>query len=204
MHLERRYCKDTDAPYQSLGVRKADSVIRDIMGNVVTELRNIDVPKGWSQTAVDILAHKYFRKAGVPAATRKIPEKGVPSFLQRSMPHVAALAKLPAEERYGGETSAFAVFDRIAGAWGYWGWKGGYFANEDHARIFVDEIKYMLAAQIAAPNSPQWFNTGLHWAYGIEGAEQGHYYVDPEPRIRLLARATPMSAPSLMRALFSR
>ena len=66
----------------------------------------------------------------------------------------------------------------MAGAWTYWGWKGGYFDSEDDARAFFDEHCCMLAAQICAPNSPQWFNTGLHWAYGIDGPGQGHWFVD--------------------------
>ena len=94
------------------------------------------------------------------------------------MPDEAALAELPQAERFGSETSARQVFDRMAGAWTYWGWKGGYFDSEDDARAFYDEHCFMLAAQICAPNSPQWFNTGLHWAYGIDGPGQGHWYVD--------------------------
>ena len=70
------------------------------------------------------------------------------------------------------------VFDRLAGAWAYWGWKGGYFSTEADAQAYYDEMRYMLATQKGAPNSPQWFNTGLHWAYGIDGPAQGHYYVD--------------------------
>ena len=88
------------------------------------------------------------------------------------------LAALPADQRFGGETSARQVFHRMAGAWTYWGWKGGYFDSEADARTFYDEHCFMLAAQMAAPNSPQWFNTGLHWAYGIDGPGQGHWYVD--------------------------
>src|SRR4029453_1064605 len=87
-------------------------------------------------------------------------------------------AGLPQGQRFGSETSARQVFQRMAGAWTYWGWKGGYFDSEDDARAFFDEHRYMLAMQMAAPNSPQWFNTGLHWAYGIDGPSQGHHYVD--------------------------
>ncbi len=94
------------------------------------------------------------------------------------MPDEAALASLPEGERYGSETDARQVFDRLAGTWTYWGWKGGYFTTEEDARAFFDELRYMLARQMGAPNSPQWFNTGLHWAYGIDGPSQGHYYVD--------------------------
>ncbi len=178
MRIDRRFSKDWRAPYGAIPFRRADSEIRSFSGETIFEMRDTEVPKHWSQTAVDILAQKYLRKAGVPAATKKVREKGVPVFLQRSMPDVAALAKLPADERYGPETAAQQVFDRMAGAWTYWGWKGGYFTDEGAAKIYLDEMRAMLALQIGAPNSPQWFNTGLHWAYGIEGAGQGHYYVD--------------------------
>ncbi|MBM3606792.1 MAG: adenosylcobalamin-dependent ribonucleoside-diphosphate reductase, partial [Alphaproteobacteria bacterium] len=118
------------------------------------------------------------RKAGVPARLRRVREKDVPEFLWRSVPDEAALADLPEDQRSGGETSAAQVFDRLAGAWTYWGWKGGYFTTEADARAYNDEMRFMLARQMAAPNSPQWFNTGLHWAYGIDGPGQGHFYVD--------------------------
>ena len=102
----------------------------------------------------------------------------MPEWLRRKEADVAALADLPEDRRYGGETSARQVFDRLAGTWTYWGWKGGYFDGEDDARAFFDELRFMLARQYAAPNSPQWFNTGLHWAYGIDGPAQGHYFAD--------------------------
>jgi ribonucleoside-diphosphate reductase alpha chain len=98
--------------------------------------------------------------------------------LWRSVPDEEALAALPESERYGSETDARQVFDRLAGTWTYWGWKGGYFSTEEERAPFFDELRYMLAMQMGAPNSPQWFNTGLHWAYGIDGPSQGHYYVD--------------------------
>ena len=85
---------------------------------------------------------------------------------------------MPEKERFVGETSCKQVFDRLAGTWTYWGWKGGYFTSESDAQAFFDEHRYMLAMQMVAPNSPQWFNTGLHWAYGIDGPSQGHFYVD--------------------------
>ena len=180
MHVERRFSKDWGAPYGAIAFRRADSEIRSFSGEIIFEARDLEVPKDWSQTAVDILAQKYLRKAGVPAETRRVPEKGVPKFLQRSMPHVAALAKMPAEDRYGAETSSKQVFDRMAGAWAYWGWKAGYFSEEKDAEAFIDEMRAMMALQIGAPNSPQWFNTGLHWAYGIDGPGQGHFYIDHE------------------------
>ena len=138
-------------------------------------LDNIEVPEAWSQVAADVLAQKYFRKAGVPARLMRVAETGVPSFLWRSIPDNSALHQLPKAERYVSEISAKQVFDRLAGAWAYWGWKAGYFDGEEDARAYSDEMRFMLARQIAAPNSPQWFNTGLHWAYGVDGPSQGHY-----------------------------
>ena len=155
------------------------SEIRNPDGSVVFRLPDAVVPASWSQVATDVLAQKYYRKAGVPAATRKVREKGVPSWLQRSAPDDKALAALPASERTTGEKDCRAVFGRLAGCWTYWGHKHGYFDAEEDARAFHDEMCYMLAAQMGAPNSPQWFNTGLHWAYGINGPSQGHWFVDP-------------------------
>jgi ribonucleoside-diphosphate reductase alpha chain len=145
---------------------------------VVFRLENVEVPEFWSQVASDVLAQKYFRKAGVAARLKKVEEETVPSWLWRSVPDTEALTALPESERYVSELSAKQVFDRLAGCWTYWGWKGGYFTSEDDARAFYDELRFMLAKQMVAPNSPQWFNTGLHWAYGVDGPGQGHYYVD--------------------------
>src|ERR1700760_2660039 len=180
MRIERHYTNAGQSPYQGLEFRTTKSEIRNPDGSIVFSLDGIEVPAAWSQVAADVLAQKYFRKAGVPARLKRVEENGVPSFLWRSVPDEAALAELPKAERYVGETSAKQVFDRLAGAWTYWGWKGGYFDNEEDARAFFDEMRFMLAKQIAAPNSPQWFNTGLHWAYGVDGPAQGHYYVDHE------------------------
>ena len=183
MRIERRFTKpghagQERAAYAEIEFRKALSEIKNPDGSVVFRLDNIDVPAQFSQVAADILAQKYFRKAGVPARLKKVEENDVPSFLWRSIADEAELAKLPEAERYGSETDARQVFDRLSGTWTYWGWKGGYFKSEDDARSFRDELAYMLATQRVAPNSPQWFNTGLHWAYGIDGPGQGHYYVD--------------------------
>ncbi|PSJ61856.1 vitamin B12-dependent ribonucleotide reductase [Kumtagia ephedrae] len=179
MRIERRFTKSGQSPYAEIDFRKAVSEIKNPDGSVVFRLADIDVPQQFSQVAADILAQKYFRKAGVPARLKKVEETSVPSFLWRSVPDTEALAALPEAERYGSETDARQVFDRLAGTWAYWGWKGGYFASEEDARTFRDELAYMLATQRVAPNSPQWFNTGLHWAYGIDGPGQGHFYVDP-------------------------
>src|SRR5689334_21652708 len=178
MRIERRFTKAGQGAYADIEFRKATSEIKNPDGSVVFRLDNIDVPAQFSQVAADILAQKYFRKAGVPARLKKVEENDVPSFLWRSVADEAELQDLPEAERFGGETDARQVFDRLAGTWTYWGWKGGYFSSEGDAQAFFDEMRYMLAMQMAAPNSPQWFNTGLHWAYGIDGPSQGHYYVD--------------------------
>lgn len=178
MRIERRYTKAGQSPYASMAFRKATSEIRNPDGSVVFRLEGIDVPEHFSQVATDILAQKYFRKAGVPARLKKVEEETVPSFLWRGAADEKALGGLPEKERYIGEIDARQVFDRLAGTWTYWGWKGGYFDSEVDAQAFFDEHRYMLAMQMAAPNSPQWFNTGLHWAYGIDGPSQGHFYVD--------------------------
>jgi len=180
MRIERRFTKEGHSPYANIAFRKTSSEIRNPDGSVVFRLDNLSVPAHFSQVAADILAQKYFRKAGVPARLKRVEENTVPSWLWRSVPDTEALAHLPEDQRYGSETDSRQVFDRLAGTWTYWGWKHGYFTAERDARAFYDEMRYMLAKQMAAPNSPQWFNTGLHWAYGIDGPSQGHFYVDPQ------------------------
>ena len=170
MKIERRFTSPNEDAYSSIEFQKTTSEIRNPDGTIVFHLADLEVPSDWSQVAADVLAQKYFRKAGVPSATKAIKESGIPSFLRRHVP--------TDEATFGGETSAKQVFDRLAGAWAYWGWKGGYFSTEEDASAYFDEMRYMLATQRAAPNSPQWFNTGLHWSYGIDGPAQGHYYVD--------------------------
>ncbi len=170
MKIERKFTKAGQDAYSDLDFVTTVSEIRNPDGSVVFKLDNVEVPASWSQVASDVIAQKYFRKAGVPSATRPVKEKDVPEFLWRSVPAEGATME--------GETSSKQVFDRLAGAWAYWGWKGGYFSTEEDARAYFDEMRHMLASQRAAPNSPQWFNTGLHWAYGIDGPAQGHYYVD--------------------------
>ena len=171
MKIERRFTEAGQDAYAALEFVTTSSEIRNPDGTVVFRLDEVEVPRSWSQVASDVIAQKYFRKAGVPARLKRVPEEGVPEFLWRSVADGKSVAR-------GGETSAKQVFDRLAGAWVYWGWKGGYFTTEEDARAYFDEMRYMLARQMAAPNSPQWFNTGLHWAYGIDGPGQGHYYVD--------------------------
>lgn len=171
MEIKRKFTKSGQDAYASLDFVEATSEIRNPDGTIVFHQADIEVPASWSQVASDVIAQKYFRKAGVPARLKKVREKDVPEFLWRSVPADDKTAS-------GGETSSKQVFDRLAGAWAYWGWKGGYFSTEEDARAYFDEMRYMLASQRAAPNSPQWFNTGLNWAYGIDGPAQGHHYVD--------------------------
>jgi len=170
MKIDRAFTKEGHDAYEGIAFRTTTSEIRNPDGTVVFKLDDLEVPTAWSQVASDVIAQKYFRKAGVPSKIDRVKEKGVPEFLWRGKP-----AK---DAEMTGETSAKQVFDRLAGAWTYWGWKGGYFTTEADAQAYFDEMRFMLARQMAAPNSPQWFNTGLHWAYGIDGPAQGHHYVD--------------------------
>ncbi len=180
MKIARQFTTRGQDVYEAADFRLCTSEIRNPDGSVVFHMENVEVPAHFSQVAADIMAQKYFRKAGVPARLKRIEEEGVPSWLWRSVADEDALAELPVQERFGHETSVRQVYDRLAGTWTYWGWKGGYFDTEEDARAFYDEMRHMLLMQMAAPNSPQWFNTGLHWAYGIDGPGQGHSYVDFE------------------------
>ena len=190
MKFERRITSAEGGPYAGLSFKGVTSEIKNPDGSIVFRLEGIQVPDAWSQVASDVLAQKYFRKAGVPARLKKVEENDVPSFLWRSVADEEALAGLPENQRYGGETDSRQVFHRIVGCWAYWGFKDGYFGRgeegEANVRAFYDEMVAILARQMGAPNSPQWFNTGLHWAYGIDGPSQGHYRWDPA-----LGQATP-------------
>jgi ribonucleoside-diphosphate reductase alpha chain len=170
MRIRRQFTTEGRSRYEGIAFRHGTSEIRNPDGSVVFRQTDIEVPEDWSQVACDVLAQKYFRKAGIPVSLTPVPEEGAPEWLWR---------KAAKGGETTGETSAKQVFDRLAGTWTYWGWKGDYFDNEADARAFHDELCHMLATQKAAPNSPQWFNTGLHWAYGIDGPSQGHFYVDP-------------------------
>ena len=175
MRITRFFTNEGTSPYDSVEFRTTSSEIRNPDGSVVFEHRDIDVPASWSQVACDVLAQKYFRKAGVPARLKAVNEIDVPNWLWRRIPDEDALAELPEDERFVRESSAKEVFDRLAGTWTYWGWKAGYFDSEADAQAYFDEMRHMLCLQMCAPNSPQWFNTGLHWAYGIDGPAQGHH-----------------------------
>lgn len=178
MRIQRYFTKAEQSPYQGIEFQTVSSEIRDPDGSLIANAGEFKAPSGWSQMACDILAQKYFRKAGIPAALKSIQEEDVPTWLLRQEEDSSKLIKFKKIERYGGETDARQVFDRMAGCWTYWGWKGGYFDTESDAATYFDEMRIMLVTQMAAPNSPQWFNSGLNWAYGLTGKSQGHYYVD--------------------------
>lgn len=162
--IARFFTKEGETPYDYFSYERRDSVIKNPDGSVVFEIKGIEVPSSWSQLATDILAQKYVRKTGVPQKD----EKGKPLLDDEGKPVL------------GSETSIKQVVHRLAGTWRHWGEKYGYFASEEDAQAFYDELVYMLLDQRVAPNSPQWFNTGLAWAYNIKGEPQGHWYVDPE------------------------
>ncbi|MGB8908567.1 MAG: LAGLIDADG family homing endonuclease [Candidatus Cybelea sp.] len=177
MKFVRTYSTPGD-PYAGVTFEPRDSRIVNPDGSVIFEAKDVLVPATWSQVAVDVLAQKYCRKAGIPKATLRVAEEGVPEWLQRSIADGPALDALSRDDQFGYERDARQVFNRMAGCWTYWGWKHGYFDSENDAQIYYDEMCAMLARQIGAPNSPQFFNTGLYWAYGISGPAQGHWYVD--------------------------
>ncbi|GAB4017234.1 MAG: vitamin B12-dependent ribonucleotide reductase [Bdellovibrio sp.] len=171
MKITRQFTQEGKSPYAGLVFEKRTSEVRHVDGKKSKSME-VSVPNFWSQVATDIIAQKYFRRTGVPLKD----EKG------------KALLDENGKAITGGETDARQVFHRLAGCWRFWGEKYGYFDTKKDADAFQDELEYMLANQMAAPNSPQWFNTGLHWAYGITGSSQGHYYVDPKSG--KLARST--------------
>lgn len=159
LQFKRHFTKEGGNVFDMFEYDLRTSVIKNPAGDVVFEMKNVEVPKGWSQVATDILAQKYFRKAGVPSAR-------TPSEL--------------ADGTTGGETSIKQTVHRLANCWVKWGQRHHYFAGRKDAEIFYDEVCYMLLDQRVSPNSPQWFNTGLYETYKIKGRPQGHYYMDPE------------------------
>src|SRR5437763_401096 len=150
LQFRRRFTREGVNVFSQFEYDYRTSVIRNPTGEVVFEMNNVEVPKQWSQIATDILAQKYFRKASVPQADGSL----------------------------GRETSAKQVAHRLANCWRVWGERYGYFASFDDAQIFYEELVYSILNQMCVPNSPQWFNSGLHESYGITGKPQGHYYVD--------------------------
>ncbi len=152
MKIQRRFTRKGESPYQGITFEKRVSEIRNPDGKLFFRQEDVLVPSTWSQIATDILAQKYFRKTGVP---RRIAAGGQ-------------------------ENDARQVFHRLAHTWTDWGQRYGYFDSQEDRDSFYEELCFMLARQMAAPNSPQWFNTGLYTVYGIKGPAQGHYYVDPD------------------------
>jgi ribonucleoside-diphosphate reductase alpha chain len=150
LSFKRQFTKEGVSPYNMFEYDYRTSVIKNPSGEVVFQMDNVEVPKQWSQIATDILAQKYFRKAGVPQ-----PDGST-----------------------GRETTSKQVAHRMAHCWRVWGERNNYFTTEKDAQIFYDELVYSILNQACVPNSPQWFNTGLHEVYGITGKPQGHYYVD--------------------------
>ena len=176
--IERRFTTAGADPFDAFDWIEMSVEIRNPDGSLADEIHGVQLPSGFAGVPGKVCAQKYLRKAGVPAVLRKVAEDGVPGWLQRSEPDHEKLQTLAPEDRFVGETDGRELFRRLAGTWTYWGWNHGYFASETDARAFYDEMAYLIASQRSAPNSPQWFNTGLNWAYGITGPAQGHHYVD--------------------------
>ncbi|MBS0191129.1 MAG: adenosylcobalamin-dependent ribonucleoside-diphosphate reductase [Phycisphaerales bacterium] len=152
MKISRRFTTAGSDPFASVKWVKRSSKISNPDGSIVFEMKDAEVPESWSQLATDIMVSKYFRKAGVPQG----------------------------DGTTGPEKSAKQVIHRLAGCWRHWGEKHNYFDSAADAQAFYDELAYMMVHQICAPNSPQWFNTGLNFAYGISGPAQGHFVADPK------------------------
>ena len=194
MKINRYFTKSGQSPYEGIPFEPRKSEIRNPDGSTVFLMENVMVPAAWSQVATDILAQKYFRKAGLTGngvtgngsqatgkGKKKASDRNTATPQHRNTetdlsPQPSALSTQPADH----ETDSRQVFHRLAGCWRHWGEQHGYFDTEADAQAFYDELCHMLAKQISAPNSPQWFNTGLNFAYGITGPAQGHYYVDPK------------------------
>src|SRR5262245_14038484 len=172
MRISRRFTHEGQSPCAGIPFDSRVSEIKNPDGSTVFRQEGIAVPAAWSAVATDILAQKYFRKSGVP----QVGSDGTPLVDEKGR---AVLS---------GARDARQGFQRLAGCWTHWGERYGYFDTPADARSFYDELCHMLAAQIAAPNSPQWFNTGLHWAYELTGPAQGHHYVEPDTGV--LVRAT--------------
>ena len=164
LRIDRLFTKAGEDPLDSVEWSRRDSRITNPDGSVVFEMTEAEVPAGWSQVAADIMVSKYFRKAGVP----QVDDAGEPILDEDGSPAT------------GPERSARQVVTRLASTWRWWGEQHGYFRSADDADAFQDELAHMLVNQMAAPNSPQWFNTGLHHAYGLTGPAQGFWFVDPE------------------------
>ena len=164
MKITRRFTKAGQDAFRTVEYEKRTSRISNPDGSVVFEMNDAEIPAQWSQLATDIMVSKYFRKAGVP----QVDADGNP------------IRDAAGQRRHRpGEIAPSRSIHRLAGCWRHWGEKHGYFDTAEDAQAFYDELAYMLLHQMCAPNSPQWFNTGLNFAYGITGPAQGHFYCDP-------------------------
>ena len=179
MKIQRLFTERSGGPYRDIVWELRKSEIRNLDGKAIFSEDTVIVPSFWSQIAADIMAQKYFRKAGVPADKIYEWKKwGLGEGEARSRGQAGDPGGSLPED--GAEHDARQVFHRLAFTWMDWGRRNRYFDSEEDERAFYDETCYMLAHQLAAPNSPQWFNTGLYSVYGIDGPAQGHYYFDPE------------------------
>lgn len=165
MKIQRKFTKKNTDPYSGINFVQRTSEVRRLDGMSSNGVE-VTVPDNWSQVATDIIAQKYMRQDGIPV----VDEQGKQLFDDNDTPLTQ------------GETDSRQVFNRLSMCWRHWGEKNNYFETAEDADAFQDEISYMLANQMCAPNSPQWFNTGLHTAYGISGKEQGHFYVDSKTK----------------------
>ena len=141
LQMNRRFTQVGKNPLDAIRYVKSNSKIKDTDGKSVFEMKDVEVPEGWSQLAVDILVSKYFRKAGVKNENSAI----------------------------GHEVSVRQVVKRIAHTLRTGGEMMGYFNSAD-AETFEAELSHMLVNQMGAFNSPVWFNLGLFAEYGIEGS----------------------------------
>ena len=164
MKITRKFTKAGQDVFSGVEWAKRTSKISNLDGSTVFKMNDAEVPSDWSQLATDIMVSKYFRKAGVP----QVDAQGKPVLDEKGKPVT------------GPEKSARQVIHRLAGCWRQWGETHGYFDTAEDAQAFYDELAYMMLTQMCAPNSPQWFNTGLNFAYGITGPAQGHWVVDPK------------------------
>ena len=164
MKITRKFTKPGQDVYAGVEWAKRTSKISNLDGSTVFKMNDAEVPAAWSQLATDIMVSKYFRKAGVP-----LMRNGKPELDDQG------------NQVMGPEKSARQVIHRLAGCWRQWGERHGYFDTAEDAQAFYDEIAHMLVHQVCAPNSPQWFNTGLNFAYGITGPAQGHWIVNALP-----------------------
>ncbi|MDY7109818.1 MAG: adenosylcobalamin-dependent ribonucleoside-diphosphate reductase [Planctomycetota bacterium] len=186
MKIHRRFTKAGEDVFSTVTWTKRTSRITNADGSVVFEMSDAEVPEHWSQLATDIMVSKYFRKAGVPedGGPNGMPDPGYARAGDEAKEPSPQASPRGRGSKTGPEKSAKQVIHRLAGCWRYWGEKHGYFDTPEDGQAFYDELCAMMLHQMAAPNSPQWFNTGLNWAYGITGPAQGHWITDPETGVQ--------------------